>query len=338
MIKVSVILPTFQSEQYLAECLDSIFQQTFQDFEILLINELGNDDKTLEIALSYNDRRLNIVQNETWLGLHGSLNRGINLAKGEYLARIDADDWAHPLRFEKQVSYLDRHPRVGVCGSYQLHFGNKVDWIHKPPVSHEQIKSNLLFSCDLCHSTLMLRKKSFIENELLYKDFKAEDYELWLRATKVIEFYTIPEVLGKYRVSTNSITNSKIKQLDTESGELVLRTLSENLNLHLPPELSIYFQGWENPFYYNNISLGTFRDLLSLIYYQNKTIKYYNEECLSKTLTEKWNAILGVEKWNHSFEAHEKKKLLINNRVYKVKFFIRRIVKKIQAQFIKKEH
>lgn len=330
MTRVSVLIPTYQSERYLSECLDSIFSQSLQDFEILLLNEFGSNDRTIEIANSYNDSRLKVIQNTVHLGLAKSLNKGIQLANGEYLARIDADDLAHPTRFEKQVDFLDNNKNVGVCGTYQHHFGEKVDIIHEPPIEHEQIKSNLLFACDVCHSTLMLRRQAFLDNNLFYNDnYFAEDFELWLRAVKFMQFHTLPEVLGEYRVTEDNISVKKKELLNIESGKLVLRSLSENLNIEFPEEYSLFFQGWDNPFYRNEISFKEFQTILFEIYQKNSVLNYYREECLRKTLGMKWNAVRELTQWNELPESAPIEKLLEYNLGTDIKFSIKKILKSI---------
>lgn len=292
MPKISVILPTYNSERYIKECLDSILSQSFHDFEVLIINEYGSTDKTLEIIRSFHDDRIRIIQNETKLGLAESLNKGFRLALGEYLARMDSDDISYPTRLEKQVDFLDNNPKVGVCGSFQHHLGNNIDFIHAPPIEHEDIKASLLFRCDVCHSTVILRKKIILEQNLFYDNqYYAEDYELWLRAINYTEFHTIPEVLGMYRVSGDSITDQKKEKLNTESGELVLRILKENLNLLLAKEDAVYFQGWENPYLDSSLRLkhSCFKEKLIAIYDANQKNHYYSEDSLLYSFALKWN-------------------------------------------------
>ena len=174
MPEITVVMPTYNSEKYIKEAIDSICAQSFKDWNMLVINEHGSDDNTRSIVEAYEkrDTRIQLVQNETKLGLADSLNRGIRLATGKYIARMDADDLAHPDRFQKQWEYLESHPDVIVLGTAQHHFGPNTDWVHRPATTAEQCKANLLFMCDVCHSTVMLRKQIFIENSLFY-EFRA---------------------------------------------------------------------------------------------------------------------------------------------------------------------
>ena len=114
MPRVTVLLPTYQSEKYLCETLESVFSQTFQDFEVLIVDDHSTDD-TLKIVRSFADSRIRLLVG-LQKGLAAALNYGMQEATGEYIARIDADDLMVLTRLEKQVAYLDEHPKVAVCG------------------------------------------------------------------------------------------------------------------------------------------------------------------------------------------------------------------------------
>ena len=114
--KISVVMPAYNAENYIREAIDSILAQTFRDFEFLIIDD-GSTDHTVEIIRSYSDSRIRLYQNERNMGVAATLNRGLDLARGEYIARMDADDISLPERFAKQAAYMDAHPDVAVCGS-----------------------------------------------------------------------------------------------------------------------------------------------------------------------------------------------------------------------------
>ena len=288
--KVSVVLPAYNSEKFIADSLRTILEQTFDDFELLLINEYGSDDNTVRIAMSFQDPRLRVIQNSKRLGLAESLNRGLLEAKGAYVARADSDD-LYPLhRFQKQVDFMDRNPDVGVCGSWQRHFG-RVDFIHKPPEKHEYIKASLIFSCNICHSTLMLRREAFVRNSLRYdKSYLAEDFELWSRAVHLLRFHTMQEVLGEYRVSGDQITEKKKENLIKEHATIVARTLSERLSIAVPPEDLVFLSGWTNPFSdpgraSNDDDRKRMKKLFDEIRQQNRWIKAYDRKALDNVLS-----------------------------------------------------
>src|SRR4051812_15533497 len=113
--KISVLLPVYNAEPYLKEAIDSVLQQTFADFELIIIND-GSKDRSADIIKSYTDKRILFIDQEN-IGLSATLNKGIALARGEYIARQDNDDISRPERFRKQVTYLDAHPRTMLLGT-----------------------------------------------------------------------------------------------------------------------------------------------------------------------------------------------------------------------------
>lgn len=295
MPKVSILLPTYQSEKYLIETLYSIEAQTFQDYELLIVDD-GSTDQTLEIIQGFGDKRIRIVEGNK-KGLADALNIGIVSARGDYIARIDADDLMTYNRIEKQVSYLDAHPKVAVCGGWQQYFGLST-YLHAPPASTEQCKANLLFRCDICHSTVMLRRSFFLEHNLFYDSrYAAEDFELWTRVLSCGEITNLQEILGFYRVDGKGITKTKKQLLIKENGEIVAASLRRNLAIELDNDQKKFFTGWTNPFYSNEWKkngkerLQQWEDLSRLflyIYEKNKQIKYYEEQALLKVLRAEW--------------------------------------------------
>ena len=125
MPRVSVVIPLYNGGKYIEKALNSVINQSYSDWEVLVISEYGDDDGGDEIvkSLAKTDNRFRLIKNKTRLGLAESLNLGFREAKGEYIARLDADDTALPERFKKQVSYMDSHRDVGICGTWQLHYG-----------------------------------------------------------------------------------------------------------------------------------------------------------------------------------------------------------------------
>lgn len=288
---VSVIMPTFNSEDYVADTIWSILNQTFHDFEFLILNEYGSNDNTVLIAKSFRDSRIKIIQNTKKLGLAESLNKGLKIANGKYIARVDADDLYDSSRFEKQVKFLDEHLEYSVCGTWQHHFGLDVDKNHCPSTSHEDLKAELIFNCELCHSTVMLRKDAFISNNLLYDGSKfAEDYELWTRAITRLKFTNLPEILGQYRVRDKNITVGKLEKLQKESGEIAAAIIKRDFEIVIPTEHVTYMGGWKNEFVNNEDSnlrkkiIDFEMKLLDEMLKKNKKLNNYAQDSLEKTI------------------------------------------------------
>lgn len=203
--KISVIMPVYNAQEYIREAIDSILNQTFSDFEFIIIND-GSTDNSVEIIKNYNDPRIVLVDNTENKGLVSVLNQGLQLAQGEYIARMDADDISLPNRFMEQVNYLDKHPQVGILGAWFHIFGNKINRIEK---KHKFPKlKDILETSPVGHPVAMLRKSVFDKYNLQYdKAYKhAEDYELWVRASKLTKIANLQKVLLKYRWHDNNIS------------------------------------------------------------------------------------------------------------------------------------
>ena len=297
--EVTVLMPTYNSENYIAESIWSILNQSFSDFELLIINEATTKDNTLEMIKLFDDNRIIVEQNKTRLGLAESLNKGIKMAKGKFIARIDADDISHIDRLKIQYKFFKENPEYSFCGTWQRHFGIDTDFIHEAAVEHDEIKARLIYDCDICHSTIMFKKKAFIDNNLLYdKSKQAEDYELWTRAIHKIRFHNIPIVLGEYRVGNDNITKAKLQALSKESGEIAYKNITEYLKVNIPKEHIKYLSGWINEF--NNIDndelykkhIDIEKNIIIQMYNNNLNLKEYNNKDLLITINKRWSQVI----------------------------------------------
>ena len=325
--RVSVVLPTFNSAADISKAIDSVIEQTFTDWELLVVNDFASDDGTAEIVKMYamNDPRIHLIQAEERLGLAESLNVGMREARGEYIARLDADDTALPERFEKQVVYMDEHPEIGVCGTWQKHYGRDSEWIHKADPDIKKLKCKLLFWCDLCHSTLMLRKSIFLEKDLFYDpNAQAEDFDLWARAMEFTQFANIPEVLGTYNESTG-ITPGKQALLNDESGKIAARTLERTLDVHLDVEQQHLLNSWINPLsegQNREEELIALRGILIQIWKNNNKKQFFDKEALLQILAAKWFWTKDSIDWQSDYSSVRKIDDVFEDR-YKPSLFVR---------------
>lgn len=208
-------MPVYNGQKYLKESIESILNQTYKNFEFLIIND-GSTDKSKEIIEEYKkkDKRIKYVENEKNLGLIATLNKGLVLAQGKYLARMDCDDISLPKRLEKQVRFMEKNPEVGVCGTWIKFFGQAPSVVVKNPSLHNEIRCKLLFTNPIAHPTVMLRKEFFDKFKLKYENFKAaEDFELWQRCGALFKLHNLPETLLNYRISETSITQTNKDQI-----------------------------------------------------------------------------------------------------------------------------
>jgi len=206
---VSVIMPLYNAEAYLREAIDSILAQSYSHFELLILND-GSSDKSEEICLSYQDSRIKYHFHKN-IGLAGTLNKGLELCTGKYIARQDQDDIAHTDRFEKQVAYLEQHPRVLLLGTRANVFSDTQDFIkqHNHATHPALLKFDLLFDNPFVHSTVMFRKKDV---DLIggYNTDRSyfEDYDLWSRFAQKGDVANLPDVLLEYRHHEKGLSKS----------------------------------------------------------------------------------------------------------------------------------
>jgi glycosyltransferase involved in cell wall biosynthesis len=212
-------MPCFNVEKYVAEAIESILNQTYGNFELLILDDCSTD-RTAEIVKGFADKRIVYHKNKTNLGLSENLNVGIRLAKGEYIARMDGDDVSLPQRLETQINYLNTHPEIGLCSTAMELFSNKNEtWIRSQ--NPEEVKITMLFFSPILHASSMWRKMLFMDNDLFYRQetFPAEDYDLWTRAAFYCQMVNLPDVLYRYRIhgiqvtETNPHTAEKVRQV-----------------------------------------------------------------------------------------------------------------------------
>jgi glycosyltransferase involved in cell wall biosynthesis len=227
---VSVVLSVYNGEEYLRESINSILSQTQKDFEFLIIDDASLDG-SVDVVTSFNDSRIRLIRNEENLGLVGSLNKGLAEAKGKYIARMDHDDIADPVRFEMQVTFLELNPNVAVLGTgYKIIGKSDQDVVYQ--TNHQEIRWKQLYECHMLHPSVFLRREVIEVNNFRYDNrFKhCEDYELWSRISQEYEIANLPDILMQYRLLETSITH-KHGQEQKEHSISVRKSLFNYLGL-----------------------------------------------------------------------------------------------------------
>ncbi len=227
--KVTVFIPVYNREQYVGEAIESILAQTFTDFEILLVDD-GSTDSSVDTIRSFSDSRIRLVCSEENLGIPKTRNKGVELARGQYMAMLDSDDRAYPNRLEKQIAFLDSHPEYAQIGSWcrmmdaQGHVLNK---IKRQPALPDDIHAQFLFRCAMSNRSIMAR--TAILQEYGYRnDFpRCQDYELHVRLAKKYKLGNIPECLVYGRIHPQQITGQTSGLGDTKKQEIISRQLHE---------------------------------------------------------------------------------------------------------------
>lgn len=209
--KITVLLPVYNCELYVQTAVESILNQTFTDFEFLIIDD-ASTDATVSILKKFDDSRIQLIQKPVNSGYTNSLNYGLQLAKGEYIARMDGDDISYPQRFAQQIAFLDAHPEVVVCGTTYKIVGNDKQILL--PEKNESIKIGLLWGNCISHPSVMIRKKVLDDYAIAYDTSKepAEDYDMWVRLLSLGQLHNLKEVLLEYRIYGNQVSSKRAEE------------------------------------------------------------------------------------------------------------------------------
>lgn len=224
---ITVLIPAHNARTTLAQTLESLVAQTHTDFSVLMVDDASSDD-TVAIGKSFSSRiSIRVLELDCNLGVAGALNRGIAEIHSPYIARLDADDLAHPTRLAKQFAYMEANPRIDVCSSWMELFyddGSRPNSILAKPQDDLVIKTSLVQYCSMSHGASMFRK-SFFDDVGLFDvrlDF-AEDYDLWCRGALLGKCYTnYPEALSLYRQHAMQVGKQK-RQLQYERDLTIKR-------------------------------------------------------------------------------------------------------------------
>lgn len=214
--QISVILPTYNDANYLEEAIDSILNQTYEYFELLVIDD-GSTDHTSSIVKGYADKRIRYFKFAINRGIVAGLNHGLDNAKGRYIARMDGDDISEPTRLEEQVHFMERNKEIGICGTGLTKFNNRqLNEYSIPCNTKENVRPFGLFATPINHPTCMIRKDLLNQYNIRYTEgfLAAEDYLFILQVLKYTEAHIIPKSLYKYRIhQSNTSIKERAKQL-----------------------------------------------------------------------------------------------------------------------------
>lgn len=233
MPRVSVLIPLYNTpESFLRETIDSVLNQTFRDYELLLLNDSPNNTELAEVVASYKDERIRYACNERNYGIAVSRNKLLEMAKGEYVAVLDHDDVAMPERLAKQVAYLDAHPDVGVVGCClkEIPSGRHSDF----PESDQNIRMGLMWGCVVPHTGAMIRLSVLQRSGMKYEPqySPSEDYALWCRLIPHTRFYNIQEELVCYRKHAGNTSKKMSDRMDRATFAVRALVSTEHPILH----------------------------------------------------------------------------------------------------------
>lgn len=228
MPEISVIMPVYNAEEYLSMAINSIINQTCQDWELVIIND-GSSDSSEKIILSYSDERIKYFRNEQNLGLINTLNRAIDLCTGNYIARMDADDISESNRFDLLLKFMNTHTDYAMCGSNALVIdkNNVVTGKILNFSSNELLQINLLFSVPFVHPSVMFRTEVLKANRYSSEYQHAEDYELWCRISDQYKVANISNLLLKYRWHDSNVSVLHAEKQQILKDEIICRQLNK---------------------------------------------------------------------------------------------------------------
>ena len=293
MKKVSILMPMYNSEKYIKESINSILNQEYKNFELIIVDD-GSIDSSIEIVKEYNDSRIKLYENIENKGLPYTRNKLLSLATGEYIALLDSDDIALKNRIKAQVEFLEKNKNIDIVGSSAIIFGKyKIEKASKVITGIDDIKCNLMFGNCMLNSTIMMRKEFIEKNNLLYRKecIVCQDYSFFVDAALVgnIENMNISTI--KYRTGHENITKkSKTKNIKLRKNilkEIGVRSFKGNgFFLDETEYVLISKYIWEKSenIEYNYNEFNELIKILNKVIVINKDKKFLNQDALEKCI------------------------------------------------------
>jgi glycosyltransferase involved in cell wall biosynthesis len=307
--------------------IESILQQTFGDFELIIIDD-GSTDNSIKIIETFKDNRIKLIKNNENLKLIKTLNIGLKLAKGKYIARMDSDDIAHKERFKKQIDFLENNPNISVLGTGFEVIDNPEKKVMYDK-NHNDIKWKQLYECHILHPSVMIRRSVIIENNY-YFDEKfphCEDYELWTRISRKNQLANLKENLMFYREWEDNISH-RHKETQERNSIIVRKNIFKWIGVELNEmEINLF----RELSYHNYLAeINIVKTLLEKIYISNKSSNYFPQSFLKKKIKYIW-LHFNINKQKNSlknFLIYFKAELPITLNLFKIiRLFIKASIK-----------
>jgi glycosyltransferase involved in cell wall biosynthesis len=322
---VSVIMPVYNSSKYLKDAINSILSQSYKNIELVIVND-GSTDLSRDIILSYSDPRIRLFENERNSGIVYSRNKGLQEARGKYIANLDSDDIALPGRIEKQVDFLENHADYGMCGTFFFTMDHNGKLLKKRrfPTDHTKIKTFLILGNCFCNSTVMIRAELAKELKYIEQYYVGEDYELFYRISKITKVANLPFYGTGYREHDSNISNAKLSEMlaivNKINGQILI-----DLNIRVSEtdmEIHRNFINSNIVFFNNDIRIKELENWLIKFYTIIKSKIGFDHILIYQLITDKWIVI--------TYNAGQYQKLFFNN-LFKLNktFYLIRLIKRI---------
>lgn len=298
---VSVIMPVFNTARYINEAIDSILNQTYENFEFIIIDDCS-EDESVAIIEGYEDPRIKLIKNDRNLGISHTRNKGLAIAQGKYIAVFDSDDIAPKYRLEKQVSFLEKNPEFGLIGGAVQPIneeGEETGSAWDYPADPEEVPVRLLFGNYFAQPAVMIRAKVLSDTEPYNPKFvTAGDYDLWVRLSRVTKVWNLPELMLYYRMHGSGITRKTKRDISLGSIKKIIASHLDYLEIDYTEEdLSIYLEITNNSYdksfdaFVKRLKRGykpdIYFNLLSSIRIANQQHKRFDQKALDRVLEEK---------------------------------------------------
>jgi glycosyltransferase involved in cell wall biosynthesis len=329
MPTLTVLMTVYNAGDYLAECVESILNQTYRDFTLLIIDD-GSTDGSGEIAASFRDPRIRLLRLSKNIGQIAAMNKGLEMIETPLIARMDADDISMPQRFAHQVAYMENHPDTGICGTYAIAFEGIKRFYYSYPCRSHDIKVKLLFENCLVHSSVMMRRELLDRHNLRYNDQlkHSYDWELWQRAANHFDLANIPEYQVRYRIHEESVTFrtsryqiEAAEQLDSVS--LALLGLDDHPLRKIHRDVSLDTYKAENRDMEFLSQVGEWFDALREA---NRIHRVFDGEALNRFLKKRLFVVctMNTRHWRQALTCFMKEGLIVRvNWLWSLKFFVK---------------
>jgi glycosyltransferase involved in cell wall biosynthesis len=316
---VSVTMPAYNAEKYIKETIESVLNQSFRDFELIIVNDASTDG-TKDVVLSLNDPRIRYYENDVNSGIVATRNHCLRRSAGKYIAVLDSDDISMPDRLEKQVKFLEANTGYGLCGT----FYRVIDSDGNPsvnievPTSFPDIKTFLVFNTCFCHSSVMIRRELINESGFTTGYDIIEDYEMAYRLSEMTKLANLPEFLTQYRVHGKNQTISNAVKVLSLRKKLDARILNDLQIEFTERELAIHsnFINSNFDFFKTNDDLVQLETWLLKLYGLLGSHKEFNKAVIIRIMIKRW--IL----------------LFYSRRKISLRFLNTRLLRKFKAAFI----
>jgi len=276
---ISVILPVYNGQTYVLDSIDCILKQTVEDFELIIIND-GSNDRSKEIILSKKDNRIIYIENKTNQGLIKTLNKGLYYAKGQYIARMDADDLCCQKRFEKQLYYFEENEHIAILGTTQYIIGRERLLLQTPSWKENRVR--LLLEPVVGHSSVMLKKATLVEKKLYYdkEALYAEDYKLWVDASlSGLKIENLNEALCGYRYHKNQVSQQNYRKQQITANSIRLGYAGVFFQ-HIIKDIQLLYISFVllNPRGCNDSDLCTIKNMATKMISENNHHLYFDKQ------------------------------------------------------------